>query len=84
MFINSLLPTKQLSPKIIKFEDDSEISDEVMSELNEIAEKITTEISWRKGDILMIDNTRVLHGRRAFADDQRDIYIRLCSPAFSF
>ena len=84
VFINSLLPTKQLSPKILKFEDDSEISDEVMSELNEIAEKITTEISWQKGDILMIDNTRILHGRRIFSDDQRDIYIRLCSPAFSF
>ncbi|MEH2334028.1 TauD/TfdA family dioxygenase [Nostoc sp.] len=84
VFINSLLPTKQLSPKILKFEDDSEIPEEVVSELNEIAEKITTEISWQKGDILMIDNTRILHGRRAFADDQRDIYIRLCSPAFSF
>jgi alpha-ketoglutarate-dependent taurine dioxygenase len=84
VFINSLLPTKQLSPKILKFEDNSEIPDEVVSELNEIAEKITTEIAWRKGDILMIDNTRILHGRRAFADDQRDIYIRLCSPAFSF
>ncbi|MEH2402357.1 TauD/TfdA family dioxygenase [Nostoc sp.] len=84
VFINSLLPTKQLSPKILKFEDDSEIPEEVVSELNEIAEKITTEISWQKGDILMIDNTRILHGRRAFADNQRDIYIRLCSPAFSF
>ncbi|MEH1846043.1 MAG: TauD/TfdA family dioxygenase [Nostoc sp.] len=84
VFINSLLPTKQLSSKILKFEDDSEIPEEVVSELNEIAEKITTEISWQKGDILMIDNTRILHGRRAFADDQRDIYIRLCSPAFSF
>ncbi|WP_298911734.1 TauD/TfdA family dioxygenase [uncultured Nostoc sp.] len=83
VFINSLLPTKQLSPKILKFEDDSEIPEEVVSELNEIAEKITTEISWQKGDILMIDNTRILHGRRGFADDQRDIYIRLCSPAFS-
>ncbi|MEH1914227.1 TauD/TfdA family dioxygenase [Nostoc sp.] len=84
VFINSLLPTKQLNPKILNFEDDSEIPEEVVSELNEIAEKITTEISWRKGDILMIDNTRILHGRRSFADDQRDIYIRLCSPAFSF
>ncbi|MBD2681859.1 MULTISPECIES: TauD/TfdA family dioxygenase [Nostoc] len=84
VFINSLLPTKQLSPKILNFEDGSEIPDEVMSELNEIAEKITTEISWQKGDILMIDNTRILHGRRAFSDNQRDIYIRLCSPAFSF
>ncbi|MDZ8095644.1 MAG: TauD/TfdA family dioxygenase [Nostoc sp. DedQUE05] len=84
VFINSLLPTKQLNPKIINFEDDSEIPEEVVYELNEIAEKITTEISWQKGDILMIDNTRILHGRRSFADDQRDIYIRLCSPAFSF
>ncbi|MBX9257286.1 TauD/TfdA family dioxygenase [Desmonostoc muscorum CCALA 125] len=84
VFINSLLPTKQLNPKILKFEDDSEIPDEIVSELNEIAEKITTEISWQKGDILMIDNTRILHGRRAFADNQRDIYIRLCSPAFPF
>ncbi|WP_445628375.1 TauD/TfdA family dioxygenase [Nostoc sp. DSM 114167] len=84
VFINSLLPTKQLSPKILNFEDDSEIPEEVVSELNEVAEKITTEISWQKGDILMIDNTRILHGRRSFVDDQRDIYIRLCSPAFSF
>ncbi|MBN4004358.1 MAG: TauD/TfdA family dioxygenase [Nostoc sp. LPT] len=84
VFINSLLPTKQLSPKILNFEDDSEIPEEVVSELNEIAEKITTEISWQKGDILMIDNTRILHGRRSFADDKRDICIRLCSPAFSF
>ena len=55
-----------------------------MSELNEIAERITIEISWQKGDILMIDNTRIMHGRRAFYDDQRDIYTRLCFPAFPF
>ncbi len=42
VFINSLLPTKQLNPNILKFEDDSDIPDEVVSELNEIAEKITT------------------------------------------
>ncbi|MEH2413872.1 TauD/TfdA family dioxygenase [Nostoc sp.] len=84
VFINSLLPTKQFSPKSLNFEDDSEIPEEVVSELNQIAEKITTEILWEKSDILMIDNTRILHGRRSFADDQRDIYIRLCSPAFSF
>jgi hypothetical protein len=51
VFINSLLPTKQLSPNILKFEDDSDIPEEVVSELNKIAEKITTEISWQKGDI---------------------------------
>ncbi|MGF1933499.1 MAG: TauD/TfdA family dioxygenase [Nostoc sp. ChiQUE02] len=44
---------------------------------------MTTEISWQKGDILIIDNTKILHVRRSFADDQRDIYIRLYFPAFS-
>ncbi|WP_341525999.1 TauD/TfdA family dioxygenase [Nostoc sp. UHCC 0302] len=84
VFINSLLPTMQLSPDVLTFDDDSKIPDDVVSELNEIAEIITTEISWQKGDILMVDNTRIMHGRRAFADDLRDIYIRLCSPAFPF
>ncbi|MBW4646263.1 MAG: TauD/TfdA family dioxygenase [Goleter apudmare HA4340-LM2] len=84
VFINSLLPTKQLSPKILNFDDDSEIPEDVVAELNEIAERITTNISWQKGDILMIDNTRIMHGRRAFTDEKRDIYIRLCAPAFTF
>ncbi|MBD2384200.1 hypothetical protein [Cylindrospermum sp. FACHB-282] len=31
-----------------------------------------------------IYNTRILHGRRAFTDVQRDIYIRLGVPGFAF
>jgi alpha-ketoglutarate-dependent taurine dioxygenase len=84
VFINSLLPAKSMAPSSISFEDDSEIDDEIASELNEIAEKITAEVRWEKGDILMIDNTRIMHGRRAFVDDRRDIYLRLCSPSFSY
>jgi len=82
VFINSLLPAKSLSPKVVCFDDDSEITDDIISELSEIAAKITVDICWQKGDILMVDNTRVMHGRRAFADDKRDIYLRLCSPSF--
>ncbi len=84
VFINSILPTMQLNPQVLRFEDDSEIPTDVMTELNEIAERLTTEIAWRKGDILMIDNTRIMHGRRDFTDEKRDIYIRLCSPAFAY
>ena len=84
VFINSLLPTMQLNPDILKFNDDSEIPAELMEELNEIAERITTNINWKKGDILMIDNTRIMHGRRAFTDKKREIYIRLCFPNFQF
>ncbi len=83
-FIGSLLPAKKIDPNIVNFDDGSEITDDIMSELYQIGEKITTEIAWQKGDILMIDNTRIMHGRRTIIDDQRDIYIRLCSPSFPF
>ncbi len=82
VFINSLLPVKAMSPDSVSFEDGSKINDDIMQELNEISERITTEIIWEKGDILMIDNTRIMHGRRAFTDDKREIYLRLCSPSF--
>lgn len=84
IFINSLLPAMAISPDVVSFDDGTNIDDTIMSELNEIAEKITVEINWQKGDILMVDNTRIMHGRRAFVDDKRDIYIRLCSPAFFY
>ena len=78
------MPTKHIAPKAISFEDGSEITDDIVSGINKIAERLITEISWQKGDILMVDNTRIMHGRRAFFDNQRDIYLRLCSPAFPF
>ena len=83
IFINSLLPAKEINPNVVSFDDNSEISKDIMSELNEIADRITVEINWQKGDILMIDNNRIMHGRRAVSDNERDIYIRLCSPDFS-
>ncbi len=83
VFINSLLPAKSMAPNSVAFDDGSEIDDELMVELNEIAKKVTAEVRWEKGDILMVDNTRIMHGRRAFTDDKRDIYLRLCSPSFS-
>ena len=83
-FINSLLPAIHRYKNVVCFDDDTEITDDIVDELNELAERITTEISWETGDVLMVDNTRVMHGRRAFSDNQRDIYLRLCSPAFPF
>lgn len=84
VFINSLLAAKHINPETVCFDDDSEITDDIVSELNEIAERISVNISWQKGDILMIDNTSIMHGRKAFDDPQRNIYIRLCSPSFPF
>ncbi|MGK7875894.1 MAG: TauD/TfdA family dioxygenase [Xenococcaceae cyanobacterium] len=85
-FINNILPLLAgimgETKSFIRFEDDSEIPVHIQHELKAIAEKLTISISWQQGDILMIDNTRILHGRKAYFDNQRNIYVRLCDSVF--
>jgi alpha-ketoglutarate-dependent taurine dioxygenase len=89
VFINNILPVvaqeqQGKNSSLVRFEDDSKIPDEVISELKQVTAQLTYLVSWQKGDILMVDNTRLLHGRKSFSDTQRDIYVRLCEAAFSF
>jgi alpha-ketoglutarate-dependent taurine dioxygenase len=63
---------------IVRLEDNSRIPDDVLLELQEVTERLTQLISWQRGDILMLDNTRMLHGRRPFFDQQRELYTRMC------
>jgi hypothetical protein len=41
------------------------------------AEKLVVETQWQPGDIVLADNSRVMHGRRAIVDEQRRILARL-------
>lgn len=89
IFINNILPVveQELQGKqasLVRFEDNSKIPDAVIDELKEVTDRLMKPIQWQTGDILMIDNTRLLHGRRSFSDNQRDIYVRLCNAAFPF
>ena len=71
-FANSI--TGPYSLYKITFEDNSEIPSAVMREIKQLHDKLTDEISWRPGELAMIDNSRFLHGRRAFYDKQRRIF----------
>lgn len=89
VFINNLLPVVSqeiagINSSIVRFEDNSKISNSVINEIKDVTEKLTYLVSWQKGDIVMLDNTRLLHGRRSFSDNQRDIYVRLCEANFPF
>jgi alpha-ketoglutarate-dependent taurine dioxygenase len=66
-----------LQSSIVRFEDGLKIPDDVIFELKDVTDKLTLPIAWQKGDILMIDNTRLLHGRKSFSDNQREIYVRM-------
>ncbi|MEV0257602.1 TauD/TfdA family dioxygenase [Streptomyces sp. NPDC050732] len=71
---NSLLgPSFNYEAPEIRFADGSPIPDAVIAEYSEVTEAVTEEIAWQDGDIVLIDNSRVMHGRRAITDPDRTI-----------
>jgi alpha-ketoglutarate-dependent taurine dioxygenase len=87
-FINNVLSILEREAKskakqidLIRLEDHSPLPNEVIQEMKQVAERLTYSVVWERGDIVMVDNTRVMHGRNEFADDQRAILMRLCHLA---
>jgi alpha-ketoglutarate-dependent taurine dioxygenase len=75
-FVNSIICIRP------PFEDGSEIGTELITEINSSTERLTVPVSWRGGEVIMLDNTRYLHGRTS-NDDQRLIYVRMSLANFS-
>ena len=51
----------------ISFGDHSEIPDEDMQIVAETAEEITVDLRWQAGDMALVDNMQVMHGRRPYS-----------------
>jgi alpha-ketoglutarate-dependent taurine dioxygenase len=83
-FVNSILlvlwqeEDLKRTASLVRLEDGSKIPQEAMDEVREVSGRLTREVEWDPGDIVMIDNTRMMHGRRAFNDPKREIYVRMC------
>jgi len=65
--------------RVVRLEDGSPLPEAVVAELRRVEEQTTLPVAWQPGDVLMVDNSRFLHGRRAFDDKRREIYVRLAS-----
>lgn len=82
-FVNSILTWAAreylagIQDSKLRFEDGSELPKEMLYKINEIAETLTVEIPWKPGTVAIVDNMRVMHGRRAYQDEGRDIIMRL-------
>ena len=79
-FANALLgPSYNYEAPVYVFADGSLIDDAVLAELRVIGERHTHEIAWRDGDVAIIDNKRVMHGRRTIDVplDERRLYIAM-------
>ncbi len=56
------------------FYDFSEVPEELVAEAKRISDSLTVAIRWKAGDLLILDNTRFLHGRNSILDiDERRI-----------
>lgn len=76
-FANAILgPSFNYEAPVYEFADGTTISDDLMNNLADLAESITVEIPWETGDIAIIDNWRVMHGRREILDaENRELFI---------
>lgn len=79
-FANTILgPSYNYQKPKFTFADGSEISQELITELAELCEQHTQEIDWQDGDVAIIDNKRLMHGRREILVplEQRKLYISM-------
>lgn len=78
-FANSILgPSFHYEKPHIGLADGSELSAEVVSEIEKVSTEFTDDIEWQSGDVAIVDNTRVMHGRRAIEDVAgREIFVAL-------
>ncbi|HEX3473133.1 MAG TPA: TauD/TfdA family dioxygenase [Silvibacterium sp.] len=64
------------------FANGSIIPEDLVVTLQQIAQRYTFEIQWRDDDLLMFDNTRLMHGRHAIADSRRTIWTQFSDANF--
>jgi len=82
VYINNMLPvlwqeSMGRDASIVRFEDGFAVPEDVVQELVAIQQRLMIPIAWQKQDLVMLDNTRFLHGRRAFTDPSREICLRM-------
>jgi len=62
---------------IVRMEDGSEIPAEILKQVRDVSDRLTRAVKWKPGQIVMVDNTRMLHGRNSFEDRNREVYVRM-------
>jgi alpha-ketoglutarate-dependent taurine dioxygenase len=66
----------------VTYGDGSPIDDEDLKAATDIAYELTFDLNWQAGDVALIDNARVMHGRRPF-QGSRSVLASLCTNAAS-
>jgi hypothetical protein len=64
------------------FEDGGVIPEPLIHSIREAADRCIVSVQWQDEDLLMLDNTRYLHGRRAVVDPDRAIWTQFSDADF--
>jgi alpha-ketoglutarate-dependent taurine dioxygenase len=64
------------------FEDNSAISTELLRDLRDLSRNCAVKVELISDDLLMIDNSRVMHGRLEYQDSERRVFVRMCNTDF--
>ncbi len=74
-FANSIFgPSFNYERPTITFADGTPLSDLVREALDRVCARHTVDVGWQDKDVVVIDNARVMHGRRSIEDTRRTIY----------
>jgi alpha-ketoglutarate-dependent taurine dioxygenase len=66
------------SPLVVRWDDGTELPNSLMQDIRSVAEDVSHDVQWQKNDIVLVDNRRVLHGRKKTRDGgAREIFVRL-------
>jgi alpha-ketoglutarate-dependent taurine dioxygenase len=50
------------------FENGESVPDDLLAEVKAVSDQVESPVAWQPGDIVILDNTRFMHGRRAILD----------------
>lgn len=86
-FVNNILPvilqeTKGNTHSLVRFSDDSKIPEEAIDDIQAVTDRLTLAVAWQAKDLVMVDNSRSMHGRHEFNDTQRELNVRMSSNLF--
>jgi alpha-ketoglutarate-dependent taurine dioxygenase len=74
-FANSIFgPSFNYERPRITFADGTPLPDAMRAALDDVCRRHTVDVGWQDNDIVVIDNARVMHGRRRIEDTRRTIY----------
>lgn len=79
-FANAILgPSFNYQTPIYRHANGDKVTEEELTQIAMYAEQYTFELTWQDGDMILIDNTRVMHGRRAIEGNpnQRQLVIAM-------